>query len=407
VRGAPTGTFSVIIILQDTFQSYAILFWNLLMQTINEVILLKWKELLLEGYTTGSDVADFLGLTSKEAHNLDLIAERYPMYVNPYYLSLIDPSDPNDPIRRQCIPSYMEMSTDGNTDTSGEMDNTVLQGVQHKYRETALILSTNNCAMYCRHCFRKRIVGIEENETADRIQEAAGYITAHPEIRNVLISGGDAFMNSNDTIRDYLASLTDISHLDLIRFGTRTPVTFPQRITTDMELLDILEHYSSRKQLYIVTQFNHPRELTTESLKALSLIKKRGISIKNQTVLLKGVNDSPVVLSDLLRGLTAAGVIPYYIFQCRPVKGAKNQFQVPLESGYDIVEEAKSLQSGMGKCFRYVMSHTTGKIEILGKPHGNEMLFKYHQAKNEQDAARLFTQKLLPDQCWLPDSLYL
>lgn len=365
------------------------------------MISLHWKELLSESYTTGSSVAKALGLNKEETTKLDLIAGRYPLYVNPYYLSLIDPSDPDDPIRKQCIPSDIEMSLEGYSDTSGEADNTVMQGLQHKYSETALVLSTNNCAMFCRHCFRKRLVGVDENETASHIEDISGYIRAHTEISNVLISGGDAFMNSNDTIRKYLACLSDISHIDLIRFGTRTPVTLPQRITTDEELLDILEYFFSKKQIYIVTQFNHPRELTPESLKAISLLQKRGILIKNQTVLLKGVNDSPPVLGQLLKGLTSAGIIPYYVFQCRPVKGVKNQFQVPIETGYEIVEKAKSIQNGLGKCFRYAMSHTTGKIEIIGKSSDGEMIFKYHQARDKKDSSRIFTRKLAPDQCWL------
>jgi L-lysine 2,3-aminomutase len=163
-----------------------------------------------------------------------------------------------------------------------------------------------------------------------------------------------------------------------------------------------LKKYNEKKQIYVVTQFNHPRELTPESDAAIRALREIGIIIKNQTVLLKGINDDPDVLSELLSKLTIFGVVPYYIFQCRPVRGVLNHFQVPLLEGYKIVDQAKSRQNGQGKCVRYAMSHPTGKIEIIGELSEGEMIFKYHQAKDPKDSARIFTQKLLPNQCWLP-----
>ena len=216
-----------------------------------------------------------------------------------------------------------------------------------------MILSTNQCAMYCRHCFRKRLVGLSDEEIAKHFEEMAQYIKEHKEISNVLISGGDSLVNSNTKIEYLLKLFTSIDNLDFIRFGTRIPVVMPQRISEDLQLLEILKKYSKKKQIYIVTQFNHPNEVTEESKKAIKMLQKIGIVVKNQTVLLKGVNDDSHVLGSLLKKLTSIGVVPYYIFQCRPVKGVKGQFQVPFERGYEIIEGAKAMQNGQGKCFKY------------------------------------------------------
>lgn len=360
-----------------------------------------WKTLISQGHSDIRDLQGTFGLSDEDVSVVREIQRTFPMFVNPYYLSLIDPNDPEDPIRKMSIPDVSEVDQSGSLDTSGEQSNTVMVGLQHKYRETALILSTNQCAMYCRHCFRRRMVGLDEDETSRHLDGMFSYIREHEEISNVLISGGDAFMNSNDTIRRYLDGLCGIAHLDLIRLGTRTPVTLPQRITADDELLGILEEYSGRKKLYVVTQFNHPREVTPESTDAVDRLLRLGIPVRNQAVLLRGVNDDARTLGALLRELTAIGVIPYYVFQCRPVAGVIHRFQVPLSEGYRIVEQAKDMQSGQGKCFRFVLSHVTGKIEILGPIQGEGMLFKYHQAKAESDQGRMFCQPIAEDQCWL------
>lgn len=360
-----------------------------------------WTALLSQGYRSVDSIRDFLQLTDREALWLRSVEDRYPVYVNPYYLSLIDPFEPDDPIRKMCIPSIQELEPLGSEDTSGEGANTVLPGLQHKYAQTALVLTTSQCAMYCRHCFRRRMVGISDRESVADKRSIAGYIRGHREITNVLLSGGDAFMNSNQAIEEYLELLCGIPHLDFIRFGTRTPVVLPQRITTDGELLTILDKYARRKRLYVVTQFNHPREITTASKKAVAELLRRGIPVRNQTVLLKGVNDDAEVLSGLLRDLTMIGVIPYYIFQCRPVIGVMNHFQVPLRTGCKLIERTMELQSGFGKSFRFMMSHVTGKIEILGCRDDDTMLFKYHQAKEPCDLGRIFERRISHSQCWL------
>ena len=360
-----------------------------------------WKELLDQSIRKAEELQAFLGLNEEETKQMAGIIERYPLCVNPYYLSLIDKDDPNDPIRKMCIPDVHEFSEGGQRDTSGEADNTVIQGMQHKYRQTALILSTNQCAMYCRHCFRKRMVGASSDELARQLPVMADYVRRHKEINNVLISGGDAFMNSNETIEKYLRYFSEIPNLDFIRFGSRIPVVLPQRVTQDDVLMSILKKYGEKKQIIIVTQFNHPRELTPDAVLAIRRLRSVGCIVRNQTVLLKGVNDYSDVLARLMNQLVSCGVIPYYIFQCRPVSGVQNQFQVPLLIGIEIVEGAKKLMNGQSKSVRYAMSHPTGKIEILGKSGSNQMLFKYHQAKYEKDNGRIFTQKVDDTQCWL------
>ena len=208
-------------------------------------------------------------------------------------------------------------------------------------------------------------------------------------------------MNADETIEKYLRCFTEIPTLDFIRFGTRIPVVLPQRIVQDDKLLGILETYGRKKQIIIVTQFNHPRELTPDAVQAIKALGSVGCIVRNQTVLLKGINDHADVLAQLMNGLVSNGVIPYYIFQCRPVEGVQNQFQVPLLRGVKIVENAKRQMNGQSKSVRYAMSHPTGKIEILGKTGPNQMLFKYHQAKNPQDHSRIFTQNVDDTQCWL------
>ena len=351
-------------------------------------------------YRNVSQLAKKLHLTQEEIERLTPIVERFPMQIPTYYLNLIDPDDPDDPIRKMAVPSDFEADRDGSFDTSGEHQNTVLPGLQHKYAQTALILSTSKCAMYCRHCFRKRLVGSSDDEIAENFSAIIAYIREHTEISNVLISGGDSFLNANATIRRYLEALAPLEHIDFIRFGTRVPVTFPRHINENPELLEILRKLNLKKRIYVVTQFNHPKEITRQSAKAVRNLQNAGLIVKNQTVLLRGVNDDPKTMGTLLRNLTRIGCLPYYIFQCRPVKGVKGGFQVPLFEGAEIVETAKAMQNGFGKHLHYCMSHPTGKIELLGKDENGDMLTKYHEAADPALYGKLIRRKTDPDQCW-------
>ena len=366
---------------------------------------MSWQSELRNGIKTAEELAPILGWTAEETARHAEVLKRFPMLITPYYLSLVDPGDPDDPIGRMCVPSLEELDAGGSFDTSGEADNTKLEGMQHKYGQTVLLLSTNQCAMYCRHCFRKRLVGLSEEELNKRVDEVASYVRDHREISNVLVSGGDALLNPNHILERYLRELSAVEHLDFIRFGSRVPVTLPERIYGDQEFLDMFAHYAQKKALYLVTQFNHPRELTPQAVRALRAMIQRGVQVRNQTVLLRGVNDSGQVLGELLSRLTRVGVVPYYVFQCRPVTGVKDRFQVPIEEGIRIVDAAKARQNGFGKSIRYAMSHPRGKIEILCRLPSGETVFKFHQSKDDADNARPFTRTLSPSDTWLDEEL--
>jgi lysine 2,3-aminomutase len=348
------------------------------------------------------ELANYTDLSSEEKEQLKQVVQIHPMRVSPYYLSLIDWNDPNDPIRKMAIPSLEELDLEGVYDTSGEAENTKMPGLQHKYSETALILATNRCATYCRHCFRKRLVGLPTEEIIKRFEDAANYISNHEDINNVLISGGDPLVLSNHIIETFLETLTKIDHLSFIRFGSRTPVTLPSRLS-DPELLALFKKYSQiDRRLYVVTQFNHPLEVTPQSISAVNNLIKAGVLLSNQTVLLKGVNDGPKTLATLMNRLVSIGVAPYYVFQCRPVKRVKTHFQVPICEGIRIVEKAKADCNGHSKRFKYVMSHKTGKIEILGIMN-DEIYFKYHEAKNRKNLGVMFKRQVDEKAGWLDD----
>lgn len=366
---------------------------------------MSWQEELSRSITSAEDLAAEMGWSADKEEECRRIAERYPLCISRYYLSLVDKTDPEDPIARMCIPSADELDPGGSFDTSGEGTNTKLEGLQHKYERTALLLSTNQCAMYCRHCFRKRLVGLSDDELNKRVDEAVSYVTAHPEISNVLVSGGDSLINPNFIIERYLRELSAVKSLNFIRFGSRTPVTLPERIYGDRELLELFEKYADIKSLCVVTQFNHPRELTPQARRAVRALLDRGVQVRNQTVLLRGVNAEPETLGALLSGLTEMSVVPYYIFQCRPVTGVKGRFQIPLNEGAAIVDAAKSTLDGFGKAVRFAMSHPRGKIEIVGRMPSGEMIFKFHQNKHPADRAMVFTRSLAPDDTWLDDEL--
>lgn len=356
-------------------------------------------------YTSIEQLRTVLSMTDAQAAELRAVTARFPMRIPDYYLGLADPADPRDPIRRMCVPDPAEAEEGGSFDTSGEQSNTPIPGLQHKYRQTAVVLVTNRCAIYCRHCFRKRLVGTAEEEIAKNAPKITEYIRSHPEINNVLLSGGDSFMLGNDAIEKYLEILAGIDHLQYIRFGTRVPVTWPRRV--DRELCMILSHYGQWKPIYVVTQFNHPREITPQSWGAVDALRAAGCIVRNQTVLLRGVNDDPAVLAELLARLSGIGVIPYYIFQCRPVTGVKNRFQVPMAEGIRIVENAKRSLSGMDKSARYCLSHPMGKLEILHRMDCGDFLLRFHEARDSANCGLVFSHAPTPDGCWFPEKLTL
>ena len=363
---------------------------------------MNFRTLLQENVTSAEELREPLHLSQEEYEAIREEITQFPMSVTKYYLSLINPDDPDDPIRKMAIPAGHVVFLDGELDTSGEHSNTKARGLQHKYAETALVLVTSECAMYCRHCFRRRLVGLENEEIAADPREIVRYIKEHPSISNVLLSGGDSFLLDTEKIEEWLSALKELDQLDFIRFGTRSPVTFPQRILEDPGLTALLERYTDKKQIYVVTHFNHPNEITDLSAEAVHRLQRARVTVKNQTVLLKGINDDPAVLGHLLKSITSLGIVPHYIFQCRPVKGVKSRFQVPIEKGSRIVSQALAMQNGLGKSVDYTMSHVTGKIRILGTLPDGKMLFQYKQAKNPELIGKIFTREM-GDETWLPD----
>jgi len=362
-----------------------------------------WQDKLNENFCTIEDLRQYITVSSQEEKLLQKVIDIHPMYITRYYMSLINPDDKNDPIRKLIVPSVEELDVSGSYDTSGEQENTKAVGLQHKYDQTALVLSTSSCSAYCRFCFRKRLVGLESSEILSRFNDAVDYIKEHKEINNVLISGGDPFVLPTELLEEFLDKISSIPHVRAIRFGSRVPVTFPDRILDDSSILDVLKKYSLKdRRVYVITHFNHPRELTEKSIDVIDGLIRSSVIVNNQVPLLKGINDKPETLAELLNKLVSIGVSSYYVFQCRPVKRVKGYFQISLRDGYNIVEDAKKMMSGLGKRFRYIMSHKTGKIEIVGII-GDEIYLKYHQAKNKKDIGRLFKKTLTDGAAWLDD----
>ncbi|MCG8453842.1 MAG: KamA family radical SAM protein [Spirochaetales bacterium] len=353
-------------------------------------------------------MASCIHLSPQERSELEEIAKIHPIRVTRHVMDLMDKEDPEDPIRKMYLPSTDELDLTGAYDTSGEADNTKAGGLQHKYEPTALLLSTNICAIYCRYCFRKRMVGLPNTEVLSQFDEAITYIEQNPEISNVLISGGDSFMLDTSILAQFLQRLSTIPHLKFIRFGTKTLASLPQRIIEDEELIRLFrEHNASGKpRINVVTHINHPREIVPETMEAVSLLNSAGVTVSCQTVLLKGINDDVQVLCQLMNGLVEAGIVPYYLFQCRPVKRVQKSFQISLADGVRLIEEAKGHLAGMAKRFKYALSHPIGKIEIVGLL-GSELVFKLHDAKYTEDTGTMFTMDAEEAGGWLPADLSL
>ena len=328
--------------------------------------------------------------------------EKFTFRTNSYYLSLIDWNNPDDPIRRIIIPNADELDQWGRLDPSDEKNYTVIPGLEHKYNSTVLLLLSDQCEGICRYCFRKRVFLNERQECLEDIKAAMDYIKSHSEITNVLLTGGDPLLRETAEIDDIIGRLRKIDHVGIIRIGTKIPVFNPYRIINDASIAEMIEKYSlPDKKLYVMTHFVHPRELTEPAAQALTILQKAGALIANQTPLIRGVNDNPEVLAEFLAKASFLGVVPYYIFQCRPALGNR-PFTVPIEQGYTIVEQAKQYVSGLAKRCRFVMSHSTGKIEIIGKTK-NRTYFKYHRAADDADSGRFLVFKSNPKAYWFDD----
>ncbi|MBW2477244.1 MAG: KamA family radical SAM protein [Deltaproteobacteria bacterium] len=367
-----------------------------------------WQQELKHNISTVEQISQYLVLSEKEKANLNKIIEMHPMNIPRYYLSLIDRNDPEDPIRKLCIPEDDELIVAGamgqtTKDPYGDDKHDKGNGVLHKYSYTALVVATEYCAMYCRHCFRKRMVGLPNEQTVKNFQGAAEYIANHPEISNVVISGGDPFLLPTDVLRKMLDSLKNIDHLKFVRIGSRAPVVFPMRFFED-ELIDILAEFNECKSLFVPTHFNHPKEMTATATKAIQRLRNAGITLNNQAVFLRGINDDVDTLVALMHGLLEMGVSPYYLYQCMPVERVRHHFQVPLKEGVEIVDTARQQMDGYAKRFKFIIGHDIGKLEICGQFDNKLILKQLHSRPgHEEETSRILLRELTEKGGWLDD----
>lgn len=293
-------------------------------------------------FTRIEDVADILGLSGEKTEQIKKVTGKYRFAISPYYLSVIDPDNPSCAIKKQSIPSIEELNDLGDLDPMDEEGWTPEECVTRRYPDRLIIKVTNICGMYCRFCQRRRLIGEHDtHEPRERLKKAIDYVRNNKEIRDVLITGGDAFMLDDGTIEWMLKELRNIDHVEIIRFGTRTPVTLPQRITD--KLVEIIRKYHP---VYVNTHFNHPREITEESKAACAKLADAGIPLGNQMVLLNGVNNDKYVVRKLNQALLTIRVKPYYIFHPKTVKGTSH-FWVRVEEGLEIMESLRGRTSGM------------------------------------------------------------
>ncbi len=341
-------------------------------------------------------------LSGEEKISLKKVTETFAFRATDYYLSLINWQDKNDPIKKLIIPDVKELQKWGEKDPSYEKSYTVAPGLQHKYTQTALFLIGPTCFGYCRFCFRKRLFMEDTHEILIDVKPALDYISKHHEIQNVLLTGGDPLVLSTSKLKMILTKLAEIKHLINIRIGTKALAYNPFRVSTDPELLDLFKDINKKgKRIHIVAQFDHEREFTKHSRKAINLLIESGCVMLTQMPLLRGINDSPLTLSNLWNTAVNAGVTPYYLFQCRPTVGNK-PFAVPIEEGYRIFEQAKMNCSGLAKRIKFVMSHATGKIEMVALTE-KHIILKYHQAADPKLIGKTMIFKRNPNAYWLED----
>lgn len=302
-----------------------------------------WHWQVRNRVTNVEDLKKYIDITKEEEIQIKKVLVKFRMAITPYYLSLIDPLNPNCPIRKQAIPCISEMTVSEHDleDPLDEDTDSPVPGLTHRYPDRVLFLITDMCSMYCRHCTRRRFAGQTDHEMSnDRIDRAINYITNTPSVRDVLISGGDALLMSDNKLEAIIARLREIEHVEIIRIGTRTPVVMPQRITND--LVNMLKKYHP---IWVNTHFNHYDEITTESVEAVARMADAGIPLGNQSVLLRGVNDCVDIMRKLCTKLVQIRVRPYYIYQCDLSLGIEH-FRTPISKGIEIIEGLRGHISG-------------------------------------------------------------
>ncbi|HNX80976.1 MAG TPA: KamA family radical SAM protein [Candidatus Omnitrophota bacterium] len=305
-----------------------------------------WHWQMKHRIRTKDELVQVIKLSPEEEEGLKKAGGRLSLAITPYWASLMDPEDPACPIRRQAVPVGEEFSVAPHemVDPCAEDRDSPAPHLVHRYPDRVLLLATEHCAMYCRHCTRRRLVGDHNKEpvveSADRFDAALEYIKSNKKIRDVLISGGDPLTLEDDVIENLLQKIRSISHVEFVRLGTRVPVTLPQRITE--KLATMLKKYSP---LWMSIHFNHPREITKRCKLACDMLSEAGIPLGSQSVLLKGINDRPYIMKKLVHELLQVRVRPYYIYQCDPVRGTQH-FRTPVAAGINIMEKLRGYTSG-------------------------------------------------------------
>ena len=339
-------------------------------------------------------------IPSDIAERLEPVTREYVFRANDYYLTLIDWDDPDDPIRQLIIPREEELRDWGKLDASNEQSVTVAHGVQHKYIDTVLLLCNEVCGAYCRYCFRKRLFMDDNDEVTNDVSAGLAYIADHPEVTNVLLTGGDPLLMSTRRLVEIFDALRAIEHVRIIRIGSKMPAFDPWRVQRDEELQAAFRKYSTpEKRIYLMAHFDHPRELTPEAIAGIDTCIRNGVVCVNQCPMIRGINDDPYTLAEMYETLSFIGCPPYYLFQGRPTAG-NEPYEVPIVEGWRIFQKALSLGSGLARRARFVMSHESGKVEILGIDE-EHIYLRYHQAKDPDDLGRFFVRRRDDSAYWL------
>jgi lysine 2,3-aminomutase len=302
-----------------------------------------WRWQLRHRVTKLEQLQEILQLVPEEIEGIKQSKGRLALAVTPYFVSIMDSSNPNCPIRRQAVPRIEEchLSKNDMVDPCGEDKNSPVSGLVHRYPDRVLLLVTDQCATYCRYCTRRRLVGSNERPiTQGYFEEVLKYLRTHKKVRDVLLSGGDPLLLENERLEEILSRLRMIPHIELLRIGTRAPVTLPQRITVG--LVRMLKKYHP---LMISIHFTHPKEITDAVRRACNELADGGIPLGSQTVLLKGINDKPNVMKKLVHELLKIRVRPYYIYQCDLATGTEH-FRTSVATGIQIIEKLRGHTTG-------------------------------------------------------------
>lgn len=315
-----------------------------------------WRQLYKNSVVEPEELARILDV---DPEPLQRVHARYPMRTSRYYLDLVQSVD--CPIGLQVVPNLHELDSCGQVDPLGEENHSPNRAIVHRYPDRALFYVSYRCATHCRFCSRKRRVDDPKTIDANERERGLRYIAEHEELRDIIVSGGDPLLLGDDELEDILTKLREIKHVQIIRLDSRLPVTLPQRVTE--KLCSLLKNF---QPLYLNTHFNHPREITPAAKRACAALADAGIPLGNQSVLLKGVNDSPSVMRELVHGLLRLRVKPYYLYQCDPVIGACH-FRCPVDKGLEIISSLQGHTSGLAVP-HFVLDGPQGKGKVTVAP---------------------------------------